>query len=58
MSVDPIIVAFVIGILLAGWLMGRVLTADEQRDPRWTYVLLGAVVITGLVAGGVLTLLQ
>ena len=55
---DWLIISFVFGILLAGWLMGRVLTAEEQRHPRWTVVLLGAVMATGLVAAVVLTLLE
>ena len=55
---DPIIISFVFGILLAGWLLGRVLTAEEQRDPRWNMVFFVAVMGTTIVAAVVLTLLE
>jgi hypothetical protein len=56
--VDWIIASFAFGILLAGWLMGRLLTAEEQRDPRWTLVFFIAVMGTAAVAVVVLTLLE
>ena len=39
-----------IGVMVAGWLIRRALTEDQQRDPQLFLLVLGAVVLA-IIAG-------
>lgn len=52
-----LVVAAVAGLAVAGWLLRRALTDEQQQDPRLMLLLTGAValaIVAGIVVGALL----